>query len=60
MLTNYEAYTTYVLSLTNATAGLPNNAYYSSIFDIIDNIRKYYSDLLARRSGATTTSPPTV
>jgi tRNA U34 5-carboxymethylaminomethyl modifying GTPase MnmE/TrmE len=58
MITNYDAYATYVLSLTNATTGMPNNGYYSSIFDIVDNIRKYYSDLIARRSGGST--PPVV
>jgi hypothetical protein len=51
LITNYEAYAGYVLSLTNATKNLPSNAYYSSIFDIVDNIRRYYSDLLARRGG---------
>jgi hypothetical protein len=54
MITNYEAFATYILSLTNATAGMPNNSYYNSIFDIIDTIRKYYSDLLARRGGGGT------
>jgi hypothetical protein len=57
MLENYNAYAGYVLSLTNATAGLPINAYYSSVFEIVNTIRKYYSDLLARRFGGNTPPP---
>ena len=61
MLGNYDAYTNYVTSLTNATAGLPNNGYYLSLFNIMDNIRKYFSDLLARREGGgTAPATPTV
>ena len=52
MIANYTAYVGYVLSLTNATEGQPNNAYYDSILDIVNTIRKYYSDMLARREGA--------
>lgn len=57
MIANYNAYATYVLSLTNATKDQPINAYYSSIFNIVDNIRKYYSDLLARREGGGGAAP---
>jgi hypothetical protein len=52
MFATYNAYATYVLALTNATQGQPNHAYYKSIFDIVNNIRKYYSDALARREGS--------
>ena len=60
MIANYEAYATYVTSLTNATANLATNAYYLSLFNIIDNIRKYYSDMLARRTSTTPDTPPVV
>jgi Family of unknown function (DUF6261) len=49
MIANYESYASYVLSLTNATVNLPNNPYYISIYNIIDTIRKYFSDMLSRR-----------
>ena len=52
MIENYTIYTTYVLSLSNAA----NTPYYNSLLDIINNIRKYYSDLLARRT-TTDTAP---
>lgn len=55
MIANYNAYIGYVLSLTNATEGQPSNAYYNSILDIINTIRKYYSDMLSRRDGGATT-----
>ena len=57
MIATYEAYIAYVVSLTNATNNLPANAYYTSIFDIINNIRKYYSDLLARRGNGASPAP---
>ena len=57
MITNYEAYAIYVTSLTNATANLATNAYYLSLFNIIDNIRNYYSDMLARRGSNSTDAP---
>lgn len=58
MIGNYEAYANYVTSLTNATTGLPSNLYYLSLFNIIDNIRKNYSDMLARRSSHGSDTPP--
>ncbi len=51
MINNYIAYCNYVTSLTNATSGLANYQYYLDIFNITNNIRKYYSDALARRTG---------
>ena len=49
MMANYNAYILYIQSLTNANEGLPNHAYYLSIFNLIDNARRYFSDILARR-----------
>jgi hypothetical protein len=46
--------------LTNATANLATNAYYLSLFNIIDNIRKYYSDMLAKRAGNNGDTPKPV
>jgi hypothetical protein len=60
MIANYEAYAAYVTSLTNATANLATNAYYLSLFNIIDNIRKYYSDMLAKRAGNNGETPKPV
>ena len=51
LIADYTAYANYVTSLANATIGLANNQYYLDIFNIINNIRKYYSDVLARRTG---------
>jgi hypothetical protein len=59
MMANYAAYVAYVTSLTNATANLANNAYYLSLFNIIDNNRKYYSDMLARKGGNKDNDDPT-
>jgi hypothetical protein len=42
-------------SLTNATINMPNHGYYKSIFEIINTIRKYYSNTLARRNGSSPT-----
>lgn len=51
---NYNNYTQYVLSLAKVTTG---DDYYKKILDIINQTRKYYSDLLAKREGGKT--PPT-
>ena len=56
LIADYTAYANYVTSLANATIGLSNNQYYLAIFNIINNIRKYYSDVLARRTGTKGTS----
>lgn len=50
---NYTNYTQYVLSLARVNAG---DAYYTNILHIINQTRKYYSDLLAKREGGNT--PP--
>jgi hypothetical protein len=60
MIANYEAYATYVNSLNNATANLATNAYYLSLYNIVDNIRKYYSDMLARRGSNSNDAPAPV
>ena len=45
---NYTNYTQYVLSLARVNTG---DAYYNNILNIINQTRKYYSDLLAKREG---------
>lgn len=50
---NYTNYTQYVLSLARVNTG---DDYYKNIFNIINQTRKYYSDLLAKREGGDT--PP--
>ena len=46
---NYANYTQYVLSLARVNTG---DAYYTNLLNIINQTRKYYSDLLAKREGA--------
>ena len=55
MFDSYTNYINYVLALANVTTA---NNYYDTILDIINQSRKYFSDLLARREG-TGTTPPT-
>lgn len=50
---NYTNYTQYVLSLARVDTG---DDYYKNILNIINQTRKYYSDLLAKREGGDT--PP--
>lgn len=45
---NYNNYTQYVLSLAKVNSGDP---YYTAILNIINQTRKYYSDMLAKREG---------
>lgn len=45
---NYTNYTQYVLSLARVNTG---DDYYNNILNIINQTRKYYSDLLAKREG---------
>ena len=56
MYDNYTNYINYVLALANVTTA---NNYYDTILDIVNQSRKYFSDLLARRDGAGNTPPPT-
>ena len=51
---NYTNYTQYVLSLARVNTG---DAYYNNILNIINQTRKYYSDLLAKREGGNTPPP---
>jgi len=50
---NYTNYTQYVLSLAKVNTG---NEHYKNILNVINQTRKYYSDLLAKREGGNT--PP--
>ncbi|WP_396168243.1 DUF6261 family protein [Flavobacterium sp.] len=47
-LENYNNYTQYVLSLAKVNSADP---YYTAILNIINQSRKYYSDMLAKRDG---------
>ena len=51
---NYTNYTQYVLSLARVNT---SDDYYKNILNIVNQTRKYYSDLLAKREGATTPPP---
>lgn len=51
---NYTNYTQYVLSLARVNS---SNDYYKNILSIVNQIRKYYSDLLSKREGGTTPPP---
>ncbi len=51
---NYNKYIQYALSLANVDTG---NDYHKNILNIINQIRKYYSDLLAKRNGGDDDTP---
>lgn len=51
---NYNKYIQYVVSLANVDTG---NDYHKNILNIINQNRKYYSDLLARRQGGNDNPP---
>lgn len=51
---NYTNYTQYVLSLARVDTG---DDYYKKILNIINQTRKYYSDLLAKREGGNMPPP---
>jgi hypothetical protein len=51
---NYNNYTQYVLSLAKLSTG---GDYYKNILNIINQTRKYYSDLLAKRNGGNNNPP---
>ena len=51
---NYTNYTQYVLSLARVDTG---DDYYKNILNIVNQSRKYYSDLLAKREGGNTPPP---
>ncbi len=51
---NYNNYTQYVLSLARVNTG---DDYYKNILNIINQTRKYYSDMLAKRNGVNNNPP---
>lgn len=51
---NYTNYTQYELSLSRVNT---SNDYYKNILSIVNQIRKYYFDLLSKREGETTPPP---
>jgi hypothetical protein len=48
----YKLYANYILAMANTT----DSAYYNGMLNIINNNRKYYADLLAKRKGTAPTA----
>ena len=53
MFQDYGKMANYVVTLAN----VKTDAFYKSVLDVINNSRKYYADVLARRNGAPNVSP---
>lgn len=47
MITDYHTMINYILALAN----VKSNTFYKDVLAVINNSRKYFSDVLARRNG---------
>ena len=53
MLDDYSKMINYIVAMAN----VKSDAFYKSVLDVINNSRKYFSDVLARRAGVAGVPP---